>query len=200
MRILQVDSIPPEIGGRTTGGLAAHVWELSTHLAKRGHEVAILADNLPNPEKAPRIKEEVRIYGFSIKHIRRFLPLALFELPKIIKLSSYVGRPLNLKGIVRNTLFYKSVFISFRPEIVHVHGPDRFPYVHFMLQGEIPKLITIHSFTPAKFELPNRQSKSPGLIPKNLRHVDNLISNSKLVERQLRGFFPEYKGNRWLKE
>ena len=64
MKILQVGSIPPELGGTTRGGVANHIWELSENLAKRGHEVAILADNLPCEKTLPEVEKGVRIYGF----------------------------------------------------------------------------------------------------------------------------------------
>ena len=47
MRILQVTPVTPESGGVNTGGIAIHAWGLATHLAARGHDVAVLADNRP---------------------------------------------------------------------------------------------------------------------------------------------------------
>jgi hypothetical protein len=60
MKILQIGPIPPEFGGGTRGGVATHVWDLSTHLAARNHQVAVLADNTFTDHKGPEIKEVLR--------------------------------------------------------------------------------------------------------------------------------------------
>ena len=77
MKILQVGPIPPEIGGKTVGGVATHVWDLSRHLAKRGHEVAVLADNFLNTPAIPIIKDGVKVYGFSKAFVLKLLPSVL---------------------------------------------------------------------------------------------------------------------------
>lgn len=56
MRILQVGAIPPEVGGTVRREIATHAWELTEYLSGRGHSVAILADNFPDPIDKPVFK------------------------------------------------------------------------------------------------------------------------------------------------
>lgn len=44
IRILYVGPIPPEVGGKASGGVATHCWELAQEAFKRGYEVYIMSD------------------------------------------------------------------------------------------------------------------------------------------------------------
>lgn len=178
MKILQVGPIPPEVGGKTVGGVATHVWDLSTHLAKRGHEVAILADNFPNPTKIPVVKEGVEIYGFSKDFILKHLPSILLNRSAIYKLKKHFNGLINIKGIIRNFCYYKYVLSHFKPDIIHVHHlENRFPLAYFVAQKKsIPIITTVHSISSVEFESdPIRKEKNLKLIKRNARLAQNII-------------------------
>ena len=135
MKILQVGPIPPEVGGRTTGGVATHAWELSINLAKSGHEVAILADNFPNPPQSPITKDGVKIYGSSISRalILKQSASILLNLSTLIKLKRHFEGIVGIRGIIRYLCYYDYVFHHFNPEVIHVHHLERrFPFAYFV--------------------------------------------------------------------
>jgi len=204
MKILQVGPIPPEIGGKSKGGVAIHVWELSTYLAKRGHEVSILADNFFYPEKIPMIKQKVKIYGLSASFLLRFFPniLSLSSiLVKGIQLKRHLKGLMNLKNVIRDFFLYKYVIDEFKPDIIHVHHiQHRFPIVYSLAHNRIPIVTTIHSFHAIKFSSPSLRQRYHTLIASNLKLAENLIFISKFIQKELVKFFGEYQGRYWIIE
>ena len=200
MRILQVGPIPPEVGGKTVGGVATHVWDLSIHLAKRGHEVAILADNFHNPTEIPVIKEGVKIYGFSKSSILKHVPSVLLNLSATYKLKKHFGDLIGITGVIANFSYYKYVFHHFSPDVVHVHHLEsRFPFAYFASEGKIPIVTTIHSFNTIKFLDETASEKYCQLIEKNIKLDNYLIFPSKFISDELDELFrSSFKGKRWI--
>jgi len=189
MRILQVGPIPPEIGGKTVGGVATHVWDLSRHLEKRGHEVAILADNFPDPPEIPVIKEGVKIYGFSKALVLKHLPSVLLNIITIYKLKKHFGDLIGITGVIANFCYYKYVLHHFNPDVIHVHHLEyRFPLAYFVTQKKsIPIITTVHSISSVEFESdPIRKERNLKLIKKNARLAKNIIfGNSSRMHKFL---------------
>ena len=199
MRILQVGPIPPEIGGRTVGGVATHVWDLSRHLVKRGHDVAILADNFPNPPEIPVIKEGVRIYGFSKTFILKHLPLALLSPLAIYKLKKHFGDLMGIIPIVAFFSYYKYILKHFNPDIIHIHHIEyRFPFAYFASKSHTTLITSVHGFHSIKFTPTDQSQRNYRLIVRNLNLARYLILNSKSVEKELHEYFGEYNGKYWL--
>jgi len=199
MRILQVGPIPPEIGGRTVGGVATHVWDLSRHLVKRGHDVAILADNFPNPPEIPVIKEGVRIYGFSKTLVLKHLPSVLLSPLGIYKLKKHFGDLMGIIPMVAFFSYYKYVFRHFNPDVIHVHHLEsRFPFAYFVSKNMIPIVTTVHSLHSVKFSHPTLSQRYRKLIRDNLKLSQNLIFVSRFVESEFRQYIGEFKGNSWV--
>ena len=165
MKILQVGPIPPEIGGKTVGRVATHVWDLSRHLVKRGHDVAILANNFPNPPEIPLIKDGVRIYGFSKTFILKHLPLALLSPFDIYKLKKHFGDLMGLIPIVAIFSHYKYVIRHFNPDIIHAHHLESlFPFAYFASKNKIPIVTIVHSLHSVKFSPPTQSQRYRKLI------------------------------------
>jgi glycosyltransferase involved in cell wall biosynthesis len=199
MKILQVGPIPPEVGGKTVGGVATHVWDLSTHLARRGYEVAILADNFHNPTEIPIIKEGVEIYGFSKYLILRHLPSVLLNLPIICKLKKHFKGLIGITGIITNFCYYKYALHHFRPDVIHVHHLEsRFPFAYFASKGVIPIVTTVHSVHSVKFSPPVQSQKYRKLIADNLKLSQNLIFVSKFVKFEFEQYTGTFKGKSWV--
>jgi len=199
MRILQVGPIPPEIGGKTVGGVATHVWDLSRHLAKRGHEVAILADNFLGSIEMPAIKEGVKIYGFSKALVLKHLPSVLLNTITIYKLKKHFGDLIGITGVITNFFYYKYVLHHFNPDVIHVHHLEsRFPFAHFASKGMIPIITTVHSLHSVKFSPPAQSQRPRKLIIDNLKLSRNLVFVSKFVESEFKQYIGEFKGNSWI--
>jgi len=199
MRILQVGPIPPEIGGKTVGGVATHVWDLSRHLAKRGHEVAILADNFPSSIEMPAIKEGVKIYGFSKALVLKHLPSVLLNTITIYKLKKHFGDLIGITGVIANLCYYKYVLHHFNPDVIHVHHLEsRFPFAYFTSKSMVPMVTTVHSIHSVKFSPPIQSQRNRKLIRDNLKLSRNLIFVSKFVESEFKQYIGAFKGSSWI--
>ena len=200
MKILQVGPIPPEIGGKTVGGVATHVWDLSRHLAKRGHEVAVLADNFLNTPAIPIIKDGVKVYGFSKAFVLRHLPSALLNPITIYKLKKHFGDLIGIIEVIANFCHYKYVLHHFRPNIIHVHHLEtRFPFAYFVSKGKVPVVTTAHSFSTVKFFDERTAEKYRRLLADNIRISKYLIFPSKFTSEELDELFHvPFKGKRWV--
>lgn len=200
MKILQVGPIPPEIGGKTVGGVATHVWDLSMHLAKRGHNVAILADNFLNTPAIPIIKDGVKVYGFSKAFVLKLLPSVLSNSITIYKLKKHFRDLIGITGVIPNFCYYKYVLHHFRPNIIHVHHLEtRFPFAYFVSKGKVPVVTTAHSFNTVKFFDERTSEKYRRLLADNIRISKYLIFPSKFISEELDELFHvPFKGKRWV--
>lgn len=200
MKILQIGPIPPEIGGKTTGGVATHVWGLSTHLAKRRHQVAILADNFFNPLGIPVVKDGVRIYGLSKALILKHLPSILPNLSTIYRLKNHLKGLIGTRGIAINFCYYDYVLHRFKPDVIHVHHLEtRFAFAFFASKAKIPVVTTIHSFSSIEFSPPVQSQRYHKLVANNLRLSRNLIFVSHYLEKECtRLFGDDYTAERWV--
>jgi len=190
MKILQIGPIPPEIGGRTAGGVATHVRELSTHLVRRGHEVAILADNFRNPPEVPVVEDGVRIYGLSKALILKHPPSVLPNLSAIYRLKRHFKGLIGIRGIITNFCYYDCVFRRFRPDVIHVHHLEsRFAFAYFASKGKTPIVTTVHSFHSIGFSTPIESEKYHKLVANNLILSRNLVFVSHYLEKQCRQLF-----------
>ena len=199
MRILQVGPIPPEIGGKTVGGVATHVWDLSRHLAKRGHEVAILADNFLGSIEMPAIKEGVKIYGFSKALVLKHLPSVLLNTITIYKLKKHFGDLIGITGVIANLCYYKYVLHHFNPDVIHVHHLEsRFPFAYHVTNGCVPIVVTVHSFSSIKVSTSEQNQRYYKLIAKNLKLSQNLIFVSNSLKAECKQLFGGLKARAWI--
>ena len=178
MRILQVGPVPPEVGGTTMGGVATHAWELSTHLAKRGHEVAILADNFPAASQAPVTVDGVKIYGVCLSKlfVLKQLPSILLNLPTLFRLKRHFEGSLSIPAIIWSFCRYSNVLRHFRPDIVHVHHLEqRFPFAHYAARGRIPIVTTVHSTSIVKSTSGVQREKNLRLIRRNASLAKHIV-------------------------
>jgi len=118
-KILYIGPIPPEVGGKSAGGIATHCWQLATQSAKRGYEVYILANTSTS---------------FTRDGVKVICPPRRNKLLKAFYglISYLVNRgkieSLNFLGLKeRIGLFYraqvlKDVLSSIKPDVIHVHS------------------------------------------------------------------------------
>jgi glycosyltransferase involved in cell wall biosynthesis len=199
MRILQIGPIPPDVGGKTSGGVASHVWDLSNNLVKRGHEVAILADNYPDAHHVPVKKDGVIIYSFSSLRVLKNL-VWLFQNSYIIfKLIKHFEGLINITQIIKSTIYYKYVTEHFKPDIIHVHHLEsRFPFAYFAAGNEIPIISTIHSLSSVRFTPPPLSGKYSKLMVNNLGLSKNLVFVSHSLRVQFDKLFGNFQAKSWI--
>lgn len=199
MKILHLGPIPPEAGGLTEGGVATAVWGLSTQLAKRGHKVAVLADNFPNPPEVPIVKEGVEVYGISKVLILKHLPSVLPSLSIVVKLRQRLKGLMGIKSVIATLCYYDYVFHHFNPEIVHVQRLEsRFPFAYFIAKGKVPLVTTVGTFNSIKLSTPSLSKRYYRLVADNLKLAKNLIFPSRLVEKECGELFGDYNAKSWV--
>ena len=193
MKILQIGPLPPEVGGRTTGGVATHVWHLSKNLVERGHEVAVLASNFLSTSARPIVNRGVRIYGkrrplytFPSTHL-----LSPRFWRKFCQTKRHFGPLQSWPGVLQRLLDHERVIRSFQPDVIHIHPLElRFPYAHFVIGEKIPLIASIHSTHFIEFSDPSVRPFRYQLVKEDLGAAQNLIFVSHYVKRQVETLFP----------
>lgn len=192
MRILQVAPVPRDVGGTNTGGIPTHVWGLATHLAARGHEVAIAADNRPASTGTGDVSG-VRLYG-----VEGYAPGAgigrLFA-PAVAKAflrsKHTLGPGWSSGWIVRALLGYEAAIREFRPDIVHVHAIEgRFTLAH-ELAGSVPVVATAHSTHYFEHAAPGYAPERRALVVRNLEHARDVVFVSEYLQARYSELFPD---------
>lgn len=194
MRILLIGPVPPELGGRDTGGIATHNCGLAEHLAKRGHEVAILADSRPFDGEAWPIRiGSVSVYGVAdFSGARR---LAELRRPTtwtdIVRARRALGGVGSLRWVAAATAAYCGVVRDFAPDLVHVHALEgRFAFTSAVLPRRTPLVATAHSTHYFEFAEPARRDLYRALVARNLAAVREVIFVSHYLEQRYQALFP----------
>jgi glycosyltransferase involved in cell wall biosynthesis len=195
MRILLMGPIPMDIGGRTSGGIHTHLWDLAKHLKARNHQVAVLADNYITENKAGQIKEGIQVYGRRCRPLRAFDKRTYFIIPNFWKsvfcIKHSFGSLQSWLGTLGKALDYQRTVDLFRPDLIHVHDLElRFPYAHFLVGRSFPIVATVHSTHSIEFTDPPLRDLLRQLIQRNLKLAQNLIFVSHFVRKRYEELFP----------
>lgn len=193
MRILQIGPIPQEVGGKTQGGVATHLWALSGQLVKQGHAVAVLGDNYYEGGASPVTKQGIRLFGLrglgrSVRTAYLFCP-ALWL--KWIRVKAHFGPLMGWKAVLAGLLNYHRVIQAFKPEIIHVHHLEtRFPFVSYLVEDRIPVLTTVHSTSFIEFSPASLAGERRDFIRRNLNLARHLIFVSRFLAKRFAALFP----------
>lgn len=196
MRILQVAPVPRDVGGTNTGGIPTHVWGLATHLATRGHEVAIAADNRPSSAGTGEVSG-VRLYG-----VEAYDPgagIGRLLLPTVagafLRSKRTLGPGWSNGWIVRSLLGYEAAIREFRPDIIHVHAIEgRFTLAH-ELAGKVPVVATAHSTHYFEHAAPEHAAERRSLVVRNLEHARDVVFVSEYLRARFSELFPDQMGH-----
>lgn len=194
MRILLIGPVPPEFGGRDTGGIATHNSGLAEHLATRGHEVGVLADSRPfDCEAWPARVGAISVYGVAdfsgarrSAELRR--PVTWRDVARARRALGGVG---SLRWIAAATAAYRGVVRDFAPDLVHVHALEgRFAFANAVLRGRTPLVATAHSTHYFEFAEPARRDLHRRLVARNLAAAREAIFVSRYLEQRYETLFP----------
>ena len=194
MRILLIGPVPPEFGGRDTGGIATHNVGLAEHLAARGHDVGVLADSRHYDREAwPARIGAISVYGAA--DFAGALRSAELRRPgtwaDVVRAQRNLGGVGSLRWIAAATSAYRGVVRDFAPDIVHVHALEgRFAFANAVLRGRAPVVATAHSTHYFEFAEPSRRDLHRALVARNLTAAREVIFVSRYLEQRYRALFP----------
>jgi len=194
MRILLIGPVPPELGGRDTGGIATHNRGLAEHLAACGHEVAVLADSRPFDSEAwPARIGSIAVYGVAsfsgaLRSAELRRPGTWADVARARRALGGVG---SARWITAATAAYRGVVGDFAPDLVHVHALEgRFAFTNAVLRGRTPLVATAHSTHYFEFAEPARRELHHALVARNLAAARQVIFVSRYLERRYETLFP----------
>lgn len=195
MRILLIGPIPPEFGGRSTGGIATHVQGLATHLTMRGHEVGILADNRDyDPASWPALESGISVFGIAdFAGPARMRALASPRgASQIVIARCALSQGWSLRWLASKIAAYRSVIADFRPDIVHVHTLEaRYALADAVLGGTIPLVATAHSSHYVELVDASSREANATLVGRNLGAARDVIYVSDFLRRRYAQLFPK---------
>ncbi|WP_266080475.1 glycosyltransferase family 4 protein [Haladaptatus caseinilyticus] len=188
MNVLQVGPVPKRVGGKNTGGVANHLWDLSTNLVANGYEVNVLAHNLYDSTCNPTTKDGVRIYGVDWKRTVTNTDTYRSAGDLLSVNREYFGQfpPVDRIKYLVYHLHCRSVFERIDPDLIHNHHLGfKCPIVHHernvTLDGEVPILTSVHGFHGMMFGDEKSKADHETLIRDSYALSDNLLLNSSQV-------------------
>ncbi len=194
MRILLIGPVPPEFGGRDTGGIATHNCGLAEHLAAHGHEVAVLADSRAfDPAAWPARVGAISVYGVAdyagaLRSAELRRPATWRDVARARRALDSVG---SSRWIAAATAAYRGVVRDFAPDIVHVHALEgRFAFANAVLGGRTPLVATAHSTHYFEFAESARRDVYRRLVARNLAAAREVIFVSQYLEQRYQALFP----------
>lgn len=193
MRILQIGPVTPELGGRDTGGIATHLHGLAVHLAARGHDVGVAADNRVFDAAAwPATDSGVAVFGIAdFGGAARLRALASPQaIASVVAARRIFDEGWSLGWLTSKVAAYRSAIRAFRPDIVHVHTLEaRYALALAVLGDSIPIVATVHSSHYIEFVDEASRGPNTRLIARNLDRAGHLIFVSDFLERRYAQLF-----------
>ena len=181
------------------------MWDIARGLAKRGHEVAILADNLAGTGLTPM---PASIDGITILPARSAYWADLLRF--VVQPASAAGFvscllrwgcDLGIREIARAWPGYVRGLRQFRPDLVHVHHLEyRFPIARYAAGPRIPVVATVHSTHSVEEFAGEGRFARRRLIARNYQIAGDVIFVSRFVrDRFAQWFRPKPgRGRAWI--
>lgn len=178
-KILYIGPIPPEVGGKSAGGVATHTWQLATQAAKRGYEVYILANTTSS-----FTKDGVKVISPPQRNklLKTFYALKLWLTTNKSELGNLIFLSFKEKArMLHSTHILQEIMDSVRPDLIHVHSlHNTWTLSLELLQNSIPVIITDHGFWQGI-----RRKKDLEKIRKTASEADYIICVSNFSRKQL---------------
>lgn len=181
-KILYIGPIPPEVGGKSTGGIATHCWQLATEAYKRGYEVYILANTTSS-----FTKNGVRVMGPPQKNklVKAFYGVRFWLTLQKNKIDSLDFLSFKEKvGVLYGAYFLQEIVNSVKPDLVHIHSLHNTQTLSFkLLQNSIPLVITDHGFWQGI-----HRKKDSEKIRETANKADYIICPSNFSKEQMENY------------
>ena len=193
MRILQIGPIPPEVGGQTGGGVAAHMWALASHLVKQEYTVGVFGGNYYTKKLSPEIIDGIHLFGKMgfRKSVRSAYVLCPSFWLKLVRIKIHCRSLLGWKAVLSGLLNYHRVITEFKPDIIHIHHLEyRFPFVYYSIGPDLPIITTVHSTSFIEFSPSSITRDRKEFIRRNLDLSQNLIFVSQYLKKRFETLFP----------
>jgi len=178
-RVLYIGPIPPEVGGKSAGGVATHAWQLATQAAKRGYEVYVLTN-----AGSSFTKDSVKVISplQRNKLLKAFYALKLLLTTNKSELGNLIFLSFKEKtSTLDRTHVLQGIMDSVRPDLIHVHSlHNTWTLSLELLQNPIPVVITDHGFWQGI-----RRKKDLQKIRKTASEADYIICVSNFSREQL---------------
>lgn len=181
-KILYIGPIPPEVGGKSAGGVATHAWQLATQAAKRAYEVYVLANTTSSFTRdgvkviCPPQRNNLLKASYGLKF---WLTINRNELNTLGFLS--------LKEKV--SLLYKVYLLreitnSVKPDLMHIHSLHNTQTLSLkLLRNSVPLIITDHGFWQGIYG-----TKDLEKIGKTTSEADYIICPSNFSKEQMENY------------
>lgn len=177
MKILLIGAIPQEKGGRYSGGVSTHVWELTWQLKKRQHKVFIFADNFTRQFDSI---ESVPVWGISNKILRtiKMLENPNFFYAVLTNLRKKKHSSRTLIRFIWWKYFYERLIEKIKPDLVHSHLISHLitmTHKSSSITNKIPLLFTVHSFHSILFSKEKEKNLVWEITRDNINSADMLL-------------------------
>lgn len=177
VRILYIGPIAPEVGGKSTGGIATHCWQLATEAYKRGYEVYILAKTSSFTKNGIKVisppQRNKLLKGFY--GVRFWLTLNKNKIDCLNFLS------LKEKAdVLYKAYLLQAIMNSVKPDLVHVHSLLNMDVLSLGISKNCPPIVvTDHGIgvvynheTFSEFDIEDKNH-----LQKKLREASKIISH-----------------------
>lgn len=190
IKILYIGPIPPEVGGKSAGGIATHCWQLATEAHKKGYEVYILANTTssfnkdgisviapPQCNKLLKVFYAIRMWSIVDKRELRDFDILSFKEKTVLLYEAY---------------FLKKILDIIKPNLIHVHSLQNFTILSLkIIRPSISLIVTNNEFY---IEKDNEEKRDLSIANINLSITDFLICISKYTRSRMEKFGLNYQG------
>lgn len=188
-KILYIGPIPPEVGGKSTGGIATHCWELATQAFKRGYDVYVLAENATASFTKDGIKVISPPHGNKLVKAFYGVRSYLVNRNKLEELNFLTLKERVVMCYIAHRL--KRVLKVINPDLIHVHSLVNTASLSLSIaQSRVPLVISDHGIGVYEFGMRKiYKCKTFDYLRRKVRETskraDYIISVSEFSKDQL---------------
>ena len=191
---MAVGPIPPEFGGRASGGIAMYLINLFSNFPRSAVKSCLFVANsdmsLIDKDKLQMFEE---VYSYQTRKIKLH-KLLILNFLAAVKLA--VRLRMNFFKLLFLPIDYHEAISQCKPDVIFVMQIEYYAlYTWLANKFGIPVAATIHSFNSVNTNDSRSNEKLARIIRFNARHVNSLISVSQSVLEEAQKNFAIIKNN-----